>query len=226
MIERVPGQMQNMRALVKRSDEECKDMLRMDRVTFVRLCNLLQNLAGLRNSKHLHSLLLVQPQPVLDDSSDPRWQKFTGCLGALDGTHIDVQVPTIDKARYRNQKGQVSVNVLGCLMDVIGIGGVDQEKGKTTRARRSWTKHEEDALIYCLLDIVVEGWKANNGFKAGFQSELEKGMKKLLPGTNISAIPHINSKIHVWKKEYGALCMLDIIYLPRVASAGTHPHAC
>ncbi|KAL8474223.1 hypothetical protein ACS0TY_030881 [Phlomoides rotata] len=160
MIERVPGQLQNMRALVERSDEEFKNMLRMDRVTFVRLCNLLQNLAGLRNSKHvsigekvamffivlahhtknmavkfqfirsgqtvskhfhsvlcfvlkLHSLLLVQPQPVPDDSSDPRWQKFTGCLGALDGTHIDVQVPTIDKARYRNRKGQVSVNVLG-----------------------------------------------------------------------------------------------------------------
>ncbi|KAL8501446.1 hypothetical protein ACS0TY_020832 [Phlomoides rotata] len=149
MIERVPSQMQNIRALVERSDEECKDMLRMDRVTFVRLCNLLQNLAGLRNSKHvsigekvamfftvlahhtknmavkfqfirsgqtvskhfhsilrsvlkLHSLLLVQPQPVPNDSSDLRWKKFTGCLGTLDGTHIDVQVPTIDKARYMN----------------------------------------------------------------------------------------------------------------------------
>ncbi|KAL8477540.1 hypothetical protein ACS0TY_029724 [Phlomoides rotata] len=30
-------------------------------------------------------------------------------------------------------------------------------------------------------------------------------MKKLLPSTDISATPHINSKIHVWKKEYGAL---------------------
>ncbi|KAL8508404.1 hypothetical protein ACS0TY_018858 [Phlomoides rotata] len=111
-------------------------------------------------------------------------------------------------------------------MDGTGIGGADQEKGKTTRARRSWTKPEEDALIHCLLDIVAEGWKADNGFKAGFQRELEKGMKKLLPGTDISATPHINSKIHVWKKEYGALsdlltksgigwnsstCMLDII---------------
>ncbi|KAL8508551.1 hypothetical protein ACS0TY_018974 [Phlomoides rotata] len=66
-------------------------------------------------------------------------------------------------------------------MDGTGIGGADQEKGKTTRARRSWTKPEEDALIHCLLDIVAEGWKADNGFKAGFLRELEKGMKKLLP---------------------------------------------
>ncbi|KAL8536648.1 hypothetical protein ACS0TY_012009 [Phlomoides rotata] len=33
-------------------------------------------------------------------------------------------------------------------------------------------------------------------------------MRKLLPGTDIMANPHINSKIHVWKKEYGALSNL------------------
>ncbi|KAL8481502.1 hypothetical protein ACS0TY_027854 [Phlomoides rotata] len=90
-------------------------------------------------------------------------------------------------------------------MDGRGIGEVDPEKGKTTRGRRSWTKIEEDALIRCLQEIVSDGWKADNGFKAGFQRELEKWMKKLLPGTDILATPHINSKIHVWKKEYAAL---------------------
>ncbi|KAL8496999.1 hypothetical protein ACS0TY_020617 [Phlomoides rotata] len=30
-------------------------------------------------------------------------------------------------------------------------------------------------------------------------------MRRLLPDTDIVANPHINSKIHVWKKEYGAL---------------------
>ncbi|KAL8521082.1 hypothetical protein ACS0TY_011577 [Phlomoides rotata] len=30
-------------------------------------------------------------------------------------------------------------------------------------------------------------------------------MCKLLPGTDIIANPHINSKIHIWKKEYSAL---------------------
>ncbi|KAL8498905.1 hypothetical protein ACS0TY_022031 [Phlomoides rotata] len=30
-------------------------------------------------------------------------------------------------------------------------------------------------------------------------------MQKMLPGCDILATPHINSKIHVWKKEYGAL---------------------
>ncbi|KAL8465078.1 hypothetical protein ACS0TY_034538 [Phlomoides rotata] len=84
----------------------------------------------------------------------------------------------------------------------------NQEKGKVVRGRRSWSKFEKDALIHCLIDIVNDGWKAENGFKAGFQRELERHMHKLLPGTDIVANPHINSKIHVWKKEYGALSNL------------------
>ncbi|KAL8525766.1 hypothetical protein ACS0TY_015124 [Phlomoides rotata] len=79
------------------------------------------------------------------------------------------------------------------------------DKGKVVRARRSWSKVEEDALIHCLIDIVNDGWKADNDFKAGFQRELEKKMQKMLPGSDIIANPHINSKTHVWKKEYGAL---------------------
>ncbi|KAL8534383.1 hypothetical protein ACS0TY_010412 [Phlomoides rotata] len=91
-------------------------------------------------------------------------------------------------------------------MDGKGIvGGDDSEKGKAPRGCRSWTRVEEDALIQCLLGIVNDGWKVDNGFKASFQRELEKGMRKLLPGTDILATPHINSKIHVWKKKYGTL---------------------
>ncbi|KAL8489564.1 hypothetical protein ACS0TY_025468 [Phlomoides rotata] len=85
------------------------------------------------------------------------------------------------------------------------VGGKDGEKGKATRGRRTWSKIEEDALIQCLTDIVNNDWKTDNGFKLGFQRELKKGMKKLLPGTDLVANPHINSKIHVWKKEYGSL---------------------
>ncbi|KAL8475653.1 hypothetical protein ACS0TY_028351 [Phlomoides rotata] len=84
-------------------------------------------------------------------------------------------------------------------------GHVEGEKGKTIRGQRVWSKIEEDALVQCLSDIVSEGWKADNGFKAGFQRELKKDMRKLLPGTDIMANPHINSKLHVWKKDYGAL---------------------
>ncbi|KAL8483606.1 hypothetical protein ACS0TY_026335 [Phlomoides rotata] len=49
--------------------------------------------------------------PTLSQSSID--EKLKGCLGALDGTFIDVHVPISEKGRYRNRKGQVSVNVLG-----------------------------------------------------------------------------------------------------------------
>ncbi|KAL6558434.1 hypothetical protein OROMI_018784 [Orobanche minor] len=159
IIDRIPDQVYLTR-LVSMSDEDCKDNLRMNRAAFTRLCFLLENLGGLRNSRYvtveemialflrvlshpeknrivkfnfirssqtiskyfhmvlkavlkLHSLFFVDPTPIPDDCSDPRWQWFKGCLGALDGTYIDIKVPELDKARYRNRKGLVSVNVLG-----------------------------------------------------------------------------------------------------------------
>ncbi|KAL8528591.1 hypothetical protein ACS0TY_006144 [Phlomoides rotata] len=68
-----------------------------------------------------------------------------------------------------------------------------------------WSRVEEDALIHCLMDIINDGWKAENGFIAGFQRELERGMERILPMMDIVANLNINSKIHVWKKEYGTL---------------------
>ena len=34
-------------------------------------------------------------------------------MGALDDTHIRVQVPALHKGRYRNRKGDITTNVLG-----------------------------------------------------------------------------------------------------------------
>ncbi|KAK4382575.1 hypothetical protein Sango_2860500 [Sesamum angolense] len=52
----------------------------------------------------MHKVLLAKPTPIADDCSDPRWKWFKGCLGALDGTFIDVRVPEHEKGRYRTRK--------------------------------------------------------------------------------------------------------------------------
>ncbi|KAL8522741.1 hypothetical protein ACS0TY_012908 [Phlomoides rotata] len=84
----------------------------------------------------LHTLFLVHPQPVPNDSTDNRWGKFKGCLGALDGTYIDVQVPTSEKTRYRNRKGQVTVNVLGvCDMNVKFVYVLTRWEGSAADSR-------------------------------------------------------------------------------------------
>ncbi|KAL0460989.1 UNVERIFIED_CONTAM: hypothetical protein Slati_0726100 [Sesamum latifolium] len=74
-------------------------------------------------SKHFHAVLntiykmthvfLAKAIPIDDYCADPRWRWFKGCLGALDGTFIDVRVPKIKKGRYRTRKGHAAVNVLG-----------------------------------------------------------------------------------------------------------------
>ncbi|KAL8547123.1 hypothetical protein ACS0TY_006734 [Phlomoides rotata] len=60
----------------------------------------------------LHSILLSQPKPIDENCTNGRWRHFKGCLGALDGTYINVTVPVQDRARYHNRKGDISVNVL------------------------------------------------------------------------------------------------------------------
>ncbi|MFQ6642573.1 hypothetical protein Gotur_018572 [Gossypium turneri] len=41
------------------------------------------------------------------------------CLGALDGTHIEIRVPKVDKPRYRTRKSDIATNMLGvCTPDI------------------------------------------------------------------------------------------------------------
>ncbi|KAK6143089.1 hypothetical protein DH2020_023437 [Rehmannia glutinosa] len=76
---------------------------------------------------------------------------------------------------------------------------------RNDKSRRSWSRREEEVLIASLKEIVANGWKSENGFKIGYLQDLEQEMVKVLPGTDLKGIPHINSKIHVWKKFYGSL---------------------
>lgn len=76
---------------------------------------------------------------------------------------------------------------------------------KSEKTRRCWSQKEEEVLISCLKEIVASGWKADNGFRVGYLGLLEHSMTKVFPGTNIRANPHINSKIHGWKRDYGSI---------------------
>ncbi|PPD95309.1 hypothetical protein GOBAR_DD07645 [Gossypium barbadense] len=67
----------------------------------------------------LQDVLFKKEEPITVDSSDTRWKWFKNCLGALDGTHIKIRVPTVDKPRYRTRKGDIATNMLGvCTPDM------------------------------------------------------------------------------------------------------------
>ncbi|KAL8537398.1 hypothetical protein ACS0TY_012514 [Phlomoides rotata] len=116
MIERMP-QIRELNRLTHGNHYDCLDNLRVDHNAFGRLCTILRNRGGLVDVLtailQLHSILLVHPEPVPDDdSTNHRWKWFKGCLGALDGTFVNVRVSTIDRRHYRTRKGQIATNVL------------------------------------------------------------------------------------------------------------------
>ncbi|XP_042025932.1 uncharacterized protein LOC121772777 [Salvia splendens] len=137
---RVPDQVRHINRLVGVSDVACLENLRMDRNTFGRLCIMLCQTRDLVDGEYvmveeqvamflsfkvshyvhavlravlkLHASFLVTPEPVPDDYDDNRWKWFKGCLGAIDGTYINVHVPNADKPRYRYRKGQICTSTL------------------------------------------------------------------------------------------------------------------
>ncbi|KAL0404489.1 UNVERIFIED_CONTAM: hypothetical protein Sradi_2089700 [Sesamum radiatum] len=109
MYHRIPEQVKHLIQITDISDVKCIDNLRMSRNAFARLCQLLSIGGGLQSTRHVS----VAEQVAMFLSIIAHHKKNCGCLGALDGTHVEVRVPNSDKGRYRNRKGQVSTNVLG-----------------------------------------------------------------------------------------------------------------
>ncbi|XP_073274072.1 uncharacterized protein [Primulina huaijiensis] len=60
----------------------------------------------------LHTILLVKPSAIDDTCTDETWKWFKGCVGALDGTYVNVHVPISEKGKYRTRKGTIAINVL------------------------------------------------------------------------------------------------------------------
>ncbi|KZV15952.1 hypothetical protein F511_25369 [Dorcoceras hygrometricum] len=87
-------------------------------------------------------------------------------------------------------------------------GSVIGRVKKVYKTRRTWTAREEEVLITTLKDVITKGWKSENGYKAGYLTLLESAMHKVIPGTHLRGNPHINSKVHVWKKTYSTLVTL------------------
>lgn len=71
--------------------------------------------------------------------------------------------------------------------------------------RRSWTKVEETSLIASLKEVIAQGFKSDNGFRAGYLNRVDDAILKMFPNTDLRGDPHINSKLTSWKKSYYSL---------------------
>ncbi|KAI3695280.1 hypothetical protein L1987_78275 [Smallanthus sonchifolius] len=136
-------------------------------------------------SKHFHNVLnavirlqdelFQKPEPISETSTDERWKWFKGCLGAIDGTHISVQVPEEDKPRYRNRKGEITTNVLAaCTPEMQFIYVLPGWEGSAADGRilRAAMIRENGLQVpkdnYYLVDA---GYTNGEGFLAPFRGQ-------------------------------------------------------
>lgn len=98
----------------------------------------------------LHSQIVIQPTaetPLPQEIKDnTKWMPyFKDCVGAIDGTHIPVHVPTVDKAAWRDRKGFITQNVFAaCSFDL-----------RFTFIHAGWQGSAHDALV--LKDAIAKG---------------------------------------------------------------------
>ncbi|KAL8458182.1 hypothetical protein ACS0TY_035898 [Phlomoides rotata] len=92
--------------------------------------------------------------------------------------------------------------------------------GATTR--RVWTFAEECELMNALNELVSRGNKCDNGFRSGYLLLLENMLALKFPGSDLKGEPHINSKIHVWKRQY--VCLKNMLGLSGVGLNSTTYH--
>ncbi|XP_031283006.1 protein ALP1-like [Pistacia vera] len=123
----------------------------------------------------MHTILLKEPEPITEDSTDEHWKWFKNCLGALDGTHIRVQVPAHDKPRYRTRKNEIAMNVLAVCtpkMQFIYIlpgwegSAADGRVLRDAISRRNGLKVPQG--FYYLCDA---GYTNGNGFLAPYRGQ-------------------------------------------------------
>ncbi|KAG8488878.1 hypothetical protein CXB51_016932 [Gossypium anomalum] len=123
----------------------------------------------------LQDVLFKKAEPITANSTDPRWKWFKNCLGALDGTHIKIRVPTVDKPRYRTRKGDIATNMLGvCPPDmhfVYALPGWESSvaDGRVLRDAISW-RHGLKVPHGCYY-LVDAGYTNCEGFLAPFRGQ-------------------------------------------------------
>lgn len=95
-----------------------------------------------------------------------------------------------------------------CILVIACVDGVGRKQNKTDCTRRGWTDREEAFLLAILKELVATGWKSDNGFRSGYLQKCEDALRQEFPQSNLKANPHIQSKLHVWKKAYEALSLV------------------
>lgn len=82
----------------------------------------------------------------------------------------------------------------------------ERGNGVAKNPKHQWSAQEDEHLVHCLLRMIHEGsWKAENGFRTGYLTQLEKWMHERIPNCELKANPHIESRLKTWKRQFHAI---------------------
>ena len=87
----------------------------------------------------------------------------------------------------------------------VATARLKRKQPNIDRTRRMWSDREEQVLLTSLMELVVHGWKSDNGFRSGYLKKLEDDLHREFPTTDLKASPNITSKLQAWKKSYNSL---------------------
>ncbi|KAG6413949.1 hypothetical protein SASPL_126665 [Salvia splendens] len=59
-----------------------------------------------------------------------------------------------------------------------------------------------------LKELTANGWRCDNGYRAGYLTRIKEAIKREFPNTDICPHPHIYSKMTTWKRNYGSFKMM------------------
>ncbi|KAL8479944.1 hypothetical protein ACS0TY_026765 [Phlomoides rotata] len=121
---------------------------------------------------------------------------------------------------FEAEVGEIDVATMDGNTDTTHSGRGRKRVGATTR--RAWTFAEECELMNALKELVSRGNKCDNGFRSGYLLLLENMLALKFPGSDLKGEPHINSKIHVWKRQY--VCLKNMLGLSGVGLNSTTYH--
>ncbi|CAN0898105.1 hypothetical protein LINGRAHAP2_LOCUS19527 [Linum grandiflorum] len=179
---------------------------------------------------NMHETLYKKAEPITENSGHAFWQHFKNCLGALDGTHVKVRTKIEDQPRYRNRKGEVTMNVLGVCNpymefiyvlsgwegsthdgrvlrdDVSRPNGLKVPKAMPRKRKEETTEDKERSYFSWnneLDKLLVSSMKGK--FVPGAYLLLEDMMERAKPGCGVKADPNIMSRVKTIKQKFLAI---------------------
>ncbi|XP_035817609.1 protein ANTAGONIST OF LIKE HETEROCHROMATIN PROTEIN 1-like isoform X1 [Zea mays] len=170
----------------------------------------------LRGILFLSHEFIKLPNPETTLPEDPKWKWFEDCLGALDGTHIDVNVPLNDQGRYRNRKQRITTNVLGVcdrqMKFLYVLAGWEGSASDSRILRDAMSREDSFVVPSGKFYLVDDGYTNGPGFLAPYRSTRYHLNEWAIQGNNPSTARELFNLRHatarnVIERTFGLLKM-------------------